>query len=54
MKFIEWLFAYNHTHQLFNPQKARPVGFYGLDIYSMNTSVHAVINYLDKVDPSID
>jgi erythromycin esterase-like protein len=26
MKFIEWLFAYNHTHQLFKPQKARPGG----------------------------
>lgn len=50
--FIEWLFAYNYTHYLFQPDAIRSVGFYGLDLYSMNTSVHAVIDYLDKVDPA--
>jgi erythromycin esterase-like protein len=27
------------------------VGFYGLDLYSLNTSIVAVLGYLDKVDP---
>jgi erythromycin esterase-like protein len=27
------------------------VGFYGLDLYSLYTSIEAVLNYLDKVDP---
>jgi len=51
MHFIEWLFSYNYTHCLFKPETANTVGFYGLDLYSMSTSVHAVIDYLDKVDP---
>jgi erythromycin esterase-like protein len=29
----------------------RRAGFYGLDLYSMGTSIHAVIDYLDRVDP---
>src|SRR5207253_6304720 len=27
-------------------------GFYGLDLYSMHTSIEAVLNYLDKIDPA--
>lgn len=27
------------------------VGFYGLDLYSLHSSVHAVLSYLDRVDP---
>ncbi|WP_206862504.1 protein-L-isoaspartate(D-aspartate) O-methyltransferase [Lysobacter changpingensis] len=27
------------------------VGFYGLDIYSLNASIEAVLEYLDRVDP---
>ena len=27
------------------------VGFYGLDLYSMTTSMGAVLSYLDKIDP---
>ena len=34
-----------------NPASGRKVGFYGLDLYSLFTSIHAVIQYLDKVDP---
>ena len=49
--FIEWLFSYNYTHCLLKPETVNNVGFYGLDLYSMSTSAHAVINYLDKVDP---
>ncbi|MBI3440808.1 MAG: erythromycin esterase family protein [Proteobacteria bacterium] len=42
--FVEWLRAYN-------TERRHPVGFYGLDLYSMNTSIRAIIAYLNKVDP---
>ena len=29
----------------------RQAGFYGLDLYSLNASIRAVIDYLDRVDP---
>lgn len=45
-KFIGWLRERNDTHPR---QKA---GFYGIDLYSLNASVQAVITYLDKVDPA--
>lgn len=51
LHFIKWLYAYNHEYHLSNTEETRPVGFYGLDLYSMSTSIHAVIEYLDKVDP---
>lgn len=44
--FIEWL----REHNLARPAAER-VGFYGLDLYSLYTSVEAVIDYLDRVDP---
>ncbi len=31
---------------------ATKVGFYGLDLYSMYSSMQAVVNYLEKVDPT--
>ena len=50
LAFVRWLASYNAT-----PTRAeaglRPVGFYGLDLYSMNSSTHEVIAYLDKHDP---
>jgi erythromycin esterase-like protein len=45
--FVEWLRQYNQ--QL--PQSAPSVGFYGLDLYSLFTSIESVIRYLDRVDP---
>jgi len=45
--FIDWLRAFN---QALPP--ARPVGFYGLDLYSLYGSLAAVIGYLDRVDPA--
>src|SRR5215813_1936730 len=30
---------------------ATPVGFYGLDLYSLNASIVAVLGYLDTIDP---
>lgn len=46
--FVEWLRKYNLEH--FKDAEHR-VGFHGLDLYSLYSSIHAVINYLDEVDP---
>jgi erythromycin esterase-like protein len=46
--FVEWL----RTHNLKAGQGGgRQVGFYGLDLYSLFTSMQEVLGYLDKVDP---
>jgi len=45
--FVEWLRDYN----LSLPSNATKVGFYGLDLYSLYTSIDAVLSYLNKVDP---
>jgi erythromycin esterase-like protein len=45
--FIEWLREYNASL----PANATKVGFYGLDLYSLYTSIEAVLGYLDKIDP---
>ncbi|HEX8148425.1 MAG TPA: erythromycin esterase family protein [Pyrinomonadaceae bacterium] len=47
VEFVEWLRAYNDAL----PAGATKVGFYGLDLYSLYTSIEAVLGYLDKVDP---
>lgn len=50
VEFARWLTEFNST-----PERAeaglRPVGFYGLDLYSLHSSTQAVITYLEKVDP---
>lgn len=43
--FVEWLHGHNRNNA------GRQVGFYGLDLYSMFTSISEVLGYLDKVDP---
>lgn len=43
--FIAWLRRHNAT------EGAPPVGFHGLDLYSLYRSAEAVIDYLEKVDP---
>jgi erythromycin esterase-like protein len=45
LSFVRWLREWNDDHP-----KSK-VGFYGLDLYSLLTSIRAVIAYLDKVDP---
>lgn len=45
--FLQWLRAYNDN--LSSPLKK--IGFYGLDLYSLYSSMQAVINYLSTVDP---
>jgi len=47
VRFVEWLRAYNDG--LASP--SAKVGFYGLDLYSMFTSIEAVLGYLQSVDP---
>jgi erythromycin esterase-like protein len=47
VEFVEWLRAYNNEL----PAGAPKVGFYGLDLYSLHTSMEAVLRYLDKIDP---
>jgi len=47
VEFVEWLRDYNESRA---PRGAQ-AGFYGLDLYSLMTSIEAVIAYLDKVDP---
>lgn len=46
LDFIGWLRTHNDTQ----PTDKR-AGFYGLDLYSLRTSMQAVLAYLDKVDP---
>ena len=48
--FVEWLRRYNEEGGLGYKDG---VGFYGLDLYSMGTSMNAVIKYLDKVDSAM-
>lgn len=45
--FIDWLRAHNARR----PAAAR-TGFYGLDLYSLFTSIEEVLHYLDRVDPA--
>lgn len=45
--FAKWLRA----HNLDQPNATLHVGFHGLDLYSMFTSMAVVIDYLRKVDP---
>ena len=44
--FVEWLRDYNT-----GLSPLRQVGFYGLDLYSLFSSIQAVLTYLDDVDP---
>jgi len=47
LKFTRWLRDYNLTIA----ENNHSVGFYGLDLYSLNSSIEAVLNYLESVDP---
>lgn len=47
LEFIGWLHDYNDALPAGRPR----TGFYGLDLYSLYTSIEAVIAYLDRVDP---
>jgi erythromycin esterase-like protein len=44
--FVEWLRDYNKGRG-----RRDQVGFYGIDLYSLFSSIAAVLEYLDRVDP---
>jgi erythromycin esterase-like protein len=44
--FVEWLREHNRGRA-----PSQQVGFYGMDLYSLFSSVRAVLDYLDRVDP---
>jgi erythromycin esterase-like protein len=48
LDFVGWL----RTHNDDLPQTAPKVGFYGLDLYSLHTSIEAVLDYLERIDPA--
>jgi protein-L-isoaspartate(D-aspartate) O-methyltransferase len=45
-EFARWLKTHNSVRSL-----DKQVGFYGLDLYSLYSSMEVVLNYLEKVDP---
>lgn len=47
LDFIGWLREFNDRIQ----SNEKKIGFYGVDLYSLFTSIEAVVSYLDKVDP---
>lgn len=47
LAFVEWLRAHNFERT----GREALVGLYGLDLYSMFTSIERVLAYLDRVDP---
>lgn len=47
LDFVGRLRAYNDAL----PPRAKRVGFYGLDLYSLYASIDAVLRYLDRIDP---
>lgn len=46
LDFVGWLRSHNDTQST----AAARVGFYGLDLYSLHSSMSAVVGYLEKVD----
>ena len=46
MAFVHWARGWNEGRA-----EEERVGFHGLDLYSMHTSIEAVLDYLDDVDP---
>lgn len=50
LEFMRWLAVFNRD-ALSSGTAERPVGFYGLDLYSMGRSAEAVVEYLEKHDP---
>ena len=47
-QFVQWL--REHNRGITAPEQR--TGFYGLDLYSLYTSIDAVLRYLDSVDPA--
>jgi erythromycin esterase-like protein len=47
LEFVDWLRGHNAARA----GGESTTGFYGLDLYSLHASIHAVVGYLDRVDP---
>ena len=47
LDFVGWLRAYNERRE-----ETQQAGFYGIDLYSLFSSIEAVIRYLEDVDPA--
>src|SRR4051794_7898948 len=47
LDFVEWLCRWNRRAG----SERELAGIYGMDLYSMHTSIESVLGYLDKVDP---
>ena len=50
VEFVRWLRAHNDARES-RGTSLRKVDVYGLDLYSLHASIHAVLTYLDRVDP---
>lgn len=48
LDFVGWLRSYNDS---IHPGSSVAAGFYGLDLYSLHTSIQAILDYLDRIDP---
>src|SRR5205085_1793212 len=48
VELIDWL----RTHNAALSENATPVSVHGLDLYSLHSSMNAVVAYLDKTDPA--
>src|SRR5206468_6696953 len=46
LDFVNWLRKVNKEES----DESRKAGFYGIDLYSLNASIRAVLEYLDKID----
>ncbi len=47
LEFLQWL--REHNRRLSRPEET--VGFHGLDMYSLHSSIGAVLDYLERTDP---
>jgi len=47
LDFVGWLRSHNDAQ----PWEEAKAGVYGLDLYSLNSSIESVLEYLEKVDP---
>ena len=50
LALLEWLQKHNASLPK-EMQRLHSVGFYGLDLYSLNAYTQAVVSYLEKIDP---
>jgi erythromycin esterase-like protein len=49
LEFVDWLKSHN-----IKLETDKQIGFYGLDLYSLHSSMAAVLDYLKKVDPEAE